>query len=65
MKKNNNIDSALSESDRTGITIDNTIKSYTEENSPFIKRKMDLARAILSKAPLPDFKDQNKKENLK
>lgn len=63
--KNNNINSTLSKSASPGITIDNTIKNYTEENSPFIKRKMKQARAILSKSPLPDFKNMSIGQKVK
>jgi hypothetical protein len=62
MKKENSVNCAINENDPI-ITRNAKLHRFTEENSPFIKRKMEEARAILSKAPFPGFKDQHKKEN--
>jgi hypothetical protein len=63
--KTENSDKSVMQESEIGITRNVTLHRYTEENSPFIKRKMDQARAILSKYPLPEFKDTSKEQDAK
>ena len=56
----------LIETNTPDITINDNIRSSTEESSPFLKRKMDQARAFLDKHGLPEGMGEWKKtENSK
>ncbi len=64
--KKKTIEDIFPEKDRYPVTINHNLKPLSEDESPFLKRKMDQARAFLDKHGLPEgFGEWKKTGNTK